>query len=431
MSGGASASVPPVCDMCGASPCATPLFCKRCRTDDAERQANRSPVLISRCAADIAPERIDWLWPGRLARGKHTCVAGEPGTGKSQLAIAVIAVVTTAGEWPCGEGHAPLGNAIVLSAEDGAADTIVPRLMAAGADRSRVHVVSAVRDAGGGRRALSLQNDLALLEQKIGEIGDVALVIIDPVSSYLGRTDSHKNSEVRGVLEPLSEMAERMRVAVLSVTHFSKTGASNTTKALHRFIGSIAFTGAPRAAFAVIEDAEHVGRRLFLSAKNNLALAPQGLAYRVEQCLVGAGHDIVASRVVWDAAPVTITANEALAADAAGGLAQTAREEAAGWLATVLADGPMSAADVRSQAEAAGLAWATVRRAKDRLGIVPERISEGSDGAGRWVWSLPSESARCSRLPQGAHVSEVSTLQKVEHLAAGEDDLPAERETVL
>jgi hypothetical protein len=407
------------------------VFCTHSRADEAARATSKQPTLISRCAADITPENIEWLWPGRLARGKHTCIAGEPGTGKSQLTIAIIAAVTTAGEWPCAEGRAPLGNAIILSAEDGAADTIVPRLLAAGADMRRVHVVSSVRDAGGGRRPLNLQNDLALLEQKIAEVGDVALVNIDPVSSYLGRTDSHKNSEVRGVLEPLSEMAERTRVAVLSVTHFSKAGGNSTTKALHRFIGSIAFTGAPRAAFAVIEDAECDGRRLFLSAKNNLARTPQGLAYRVEQCLVGADRAIVASRIIWDAMPVTITANEALAADAADASAQTAREEAAEWLKTVLVDGPISAADVRSQAEAAGLSWATVRRAKERLGIIPQRLSEGADGAGRWVWALPPESARYSRSPQDAHVSDVSTLQKVEHLAAGEDNLPAERETVL
>ena len=203
-------------------------------------------------ALKLDPARLD----RRAENRKPHPTAGEPGTGKSQLTIAVVAAVTTGGEWPCGEGQAPLGNVIILSAEDGAADTIIPRLLAAGADLSRVHVVSAVRNADGSRRALSLQHDLDLLEKKIAEMGDVALVVVDPVSSYLGKTDSHKNSEVRGVLEPLSEMAERTRIAILSVTHFSKAGAGNTTKALHRFIGSIAFTGAPRAAFAVIEDAE-------------------------------------------------------------------------------------------------------------------------------------------------------------------------------
>ena len=214
-----------------------------------ENGSGASPALVSRCAAEIAPEKIEWLWSGRLARGKHTCIAGEPGTGKTQICMNITATVTTGGKWPCGEGQAPLGNVIILSAEDGAADTIVPRLIAAGADLNRVHVVSAVCNVDGKRRrAVNLQSDLELIEKEIAAIGDVALIIIDPVSSYLGKTDSHKNSEVRGVLEPLSEMAERTRVAILSVTHFSKAGANNTTKALHRFIGSIAFTGAPRAA---------------------------------------------------------------------------------------------------------------------------------------------------------------------------------------
>jgi putative DNA primase/helicase len=178
--------------------------------DDGTRPAAE---LISRCAGDIVPEKIEWIWPNRIARGKHTCIAGEPGTGKSQLTIAIVAAVTIGGEWPCGEGSAPLGNVIVLNAEDSASDTIVPRLLAAGADRARVTLVSAVRNPDGTRRTLNLQADLALLEREIARIGNVALVIIDPVSSYLGKADSHNNSEVRGVLEPLSEMAERMRVA--------------------------------------------------------------------------------------------------------------------------------------------------------------------------------------------------------------------------
>jgi putative DNA primase/helicase len=254
---------------------------------DAKRTGllSRAASLVTRCAADIAPEKINRLWRGRLARGKHTCVAGEPGTGKSQLVLAMAATLTTGGEWPCGEGRAQTGSVIILSAEDGAADTIVPRLLAAGADLNRVYVISAVRNPDGTRRALNLQSDLELIEKKISEIIDVVLVIIDPVSSYLGKTDSHKNSEVRGVLDPLSEMAERMRVAILSVTHFSKSGANNTTKALHRFIGSIAFTGAPRAAFAVIDDAEHDGRRLFLHAKNNLAPTPgAGVSFGAMSC---------------------------------------------------------------------------------------------------------------------------------------------------
>jgi KaiC/GvpD/RAD55 family RecA-like ATPase len=376
------------------------------------------PHLVSACAADIEPERIEWLWPGRLARGKHTCVAGEPGTGKSQLSIAFVAALTTGGDWPCGEGRAPLGNVIMLSAEDGAADTIVPRLLAAGADRKRVHIISAVRKPNGGaRRSVNLQSDLALLQRKIEEIRDVALIVIDPVSSYLGKADSHKNADVRGVLEPISEMAERLRAAVLTITHFSKAGAHTTTKALHRFIGSIAFTGAPRAAFAVIEDADNDGRRLFLPVKNNLAALPHGLAFRLEQRIVSEpGRGIVASSVVWDSEPVTITAAEALAAEAATGERSSARAEAEAFLTDILATDPVPQKQVKETADGAGIAWATVRRAKSRLGVQAVRESIGAAGEGQWLWKLPSV-ARCSTDPQDAQCSNVNTLQGDEHVA--------------
>jgi putative DNA primase/helicase len=341
--------------------------------------------LISRCAGDIVPEKIEWIWPNRIARGKHTCIAGEPGTGKSQLTIAIVAAVTTGGEWPCGEGKAPAGNVIVLNAEDSASDTIVPRLLAAGANLSSVNMVSAVRNPDGSRRTLNLQADLTLLEREIARIGNVALVVIDPVSSYLGKADSHKNSEVRGVLEPLSEMAERMRVAFLSVTHFSKSGANNATKALHRFVGSIAFTGAPRAAFAVIEDAEDKNRRLLLHAKNNLAPAPQGLAFRLEQCIVA--DDIVASRTAWDTEPVSITADEALAADAAGSESKTTKAEAMEFLRAALAGGSGPAAEVNRMAREHGLTTKVIRSAREALGVKIER--DGFGPGSKSLWSLP------------------------------------------
>jgi len=348
--------------------------------------------LVCQRAADITPTKVEWVWPGRLAIGKHTCIAGEPGTGKSQISFFVAAMVTIGGAWPCNEGRTPKGSVIILSAEDDAADTIIPRLIAAGADLSRVHVISAVHTQRDGRRTFNLQRDLALLEKKIAELGDVVFIIIDPVSSYLGKTDSHKNSEVRGVLEPLSEMAARMKVAVLSITHFSK-GSGGNKKALHRFIGSIAFTGAPRAAFAVIADAEAEGRHLLLHAKNNLTKPPQGLAYRLEQELIEG--DILASRVTWEAEPVNVSADEALAADM-NGTDHTATEDAIEFLKVVLADGPAKVEAVEQEAKAAGLLGAEqsigqskpFRSARKRLGITPYQ-PKGVKGGG-WEWALPA-----------------------------------------
>jgi hypothetical protein len=340
--------------------------------------------LISRCAADITPKPIDWLWEGRIARGKHTAIAGEPGDGKSQLSVYIASIVTTGGEWPCGEGHSPVGNVLILNAEDAADDTVVPRLMAVGADLRRVHIVSAVLQGDGkGRRTFNLQADLALLEQKIAEIGDVALIIIDPISSYMGKTDSHKNAEVRGALEPASEMAERLKVAIVSITHFSKSGAGNTSKALHRFIGSIGFVGAPRAAFAVIEDADNRGRMLFLHAKNNMAAKPPGLAYRLEQTIVG-DSGIVASRVAWESSHVTITADQALQAANDIGGNRSAATEAEEFLRDKLSAGPVEAKEVREHARMIDIAARTLKRARKKLGVIAERESEGREGEGRW-----------------------------------------------
>jgi putative DNA primase/helicase len=268
--------------------------------------------LVMRCMADVQPEKIEWLWPGRIAIGKQTLIGGEPGLGKSQITAALAAAVTTGALWPCDEGRAPKGSVLILSAEDDAADTIRPRLDAAGANSRVVHHISAVAHGDGkGRRTFNLQADLSLLESAIKTIGDVRLVIIDPVSSYLGKTDSHKNADVRGTLEPLGDLAARLRVAIVSITHFSK-GAGQS--AVNSFIGSIAFVAAARAAFIVTRDpdSEDPGRRLFVQAKNNLAADHGGLAFRVEQRMVA--NDILASAIAWESEKVTRKADEILAA---------------------------------------------------------------------------------------------------------------------
>jgi putative DNA primase/helicase len=380
-----------------------------------------SAELITQCAADVPIESIKWLWPGRVAIGKQTLIAGEAGLGKSQLSIAMVAAVTTASAWPCGEGRAPVGSAIILSAEDDPADTVVPRLMAAGADLRRVHLLTAVRvDGSKGRRTFDLGVDIELLAQKLSAIGDVRLIIIDPISSYLGtKVDSHINAAVRGVLEPVGELAARLRVAVVSITHPPKsTGAA----AINRFIGSVAFVAAARTAFMVVRDVDDEDRRLFLPVKNNLGPLGKGLAFRLEQRIVGeAGKGIVASSVAWESEPVTIAADQALqAADAQAGGDHSAASEAEEFLQRVLAGGPVAAAEIKREAQDAGLSWATVRRAQGRLGIRPVRRAESGDGLaahGRWFWSLP-ESVRPKVLTEPLTCSspDMSTLGGDEHL---------------
>jgi putative DNA primase/helicase len=201
--------------------------------DDRQRETGLEVL----CLADVTPKPIDWLWPNWLARGKVHMLAGEGGRGKSTILCDIASRATRGEPWPDGSANAGCGSVIILSAEDDPEDTLAPRLLAVGADMERISVVRAARDPDRTRRAFNLQTDLARLEVLIREKGDVSLIILDPVSSYLGKVDSHKNAEVRTVLEPLGDLAARLHVAVICNNHFSKGGGN----ANNRIIGSVAF----------------------------------------------------------------------------------------------------------------------------------------------------------------------------------------------
>lgn len=346
---------------------------------------DRPSTLLFRRGDEITPERVDWLWPGRIARGKLTVIAGHPGTGKSQITADLIARVTQGARWPVDGAHAPRGAAVVLSAEDDAADTLIPRLIAAQADLARVHLVEAVHtlsaEGRSSTRGVDLGRDVAALADLLDSLNDVAIIVIDPITAYLGRTDSHINAEVRGLLMPLAQLAEHYRVALIAVTHLRKSAGS---EALLAVTGSLGFVAAARAAYLVVKDATDPQRRLWLPAKNNLGPDLAGLAYRVVACDIG--HGITTSRIEWEHQAVAITADDALVAHTAA--AETERDAAAEWLSELLARGPVLAKEVQSEAKAAGFAWATLRRAKQHLGVTVKRDGFGKGGA--WQWQLPT-----------------------------------------
>jgi hypothetical protein len=172
-----------------------------------------------------------------------------------------------------------------------------------------------------------------------------------------------------------------------------------STKALHRFIGSIAFVGAPRAAFAVIEDTDNEGRMLFLHAKNNMTRPPQGLAYRLEQRFLD-GLAKPVSNIVWESEPVSMTANQALAAEAETGNKRSALAEAEDFLREKLANGAMAVKEIEEFADGALISRATLRRAKGRLKVEVGR--EGFGPGSSVTWRLPASIGaqnlhRCSR----------------------------------
>jgi len=334
----------------------------------------------------VDPEPITWLWPDRIAIGKLSILVGNPGLGKSTITLDIAARVSRGFGWPGypASTATPCG-VLLLSAEDDLSDTIRPRLDAAGADVLRIRALTTVKhfDSESRREVhepFNLEKHLPMLEAGIEQVADCRLIIIDPISAFLGRTDSHNNSEVRGLLAPLSELAAKHRIAVVAVSHLNK-GDGN---AINRVMGSMAFTAAARAVFAVVKDKDDPMRRLFLPIKNNLARDDTGFAYRLIQT---EGNDVPS--VAWEPLPVTMSADEAITPEAKNrGPDPDQRREAEDWLNGFLQQGPKSAAECYSQAGKDGFTRATLLRAKAAAKIVAEK--QGFEN-GFWTWRLPTD----------------------------------------
>ena len=378
-----------------------------------------SLVVVS--LADVQPEHVSWLWPGRIPLGKLTVLDGDPGLGKSLITVDLAARITTYQAMPDGARSDLPGPAAVvfLSAEDGLADTIAPRLITAGADLARVDAITDVYQPpredraedgeDGVDRAPSVPRDVALVEQLMAKRG-ARLLIVDPLMAYLGgEVNTHRDQDIRLALTPLAKLAERAGAAVLVVRHLNKgSGASP----LYRGGGSIGIIGAARSALLVAKDpdAPESGRCVLAPLKGNLARPAPALIYRVEESAGGV------PRVVWEGES-THTAAALLAMPADEG-ERGAREEAMAFLRETLAAAARPVEDVKREARQAGIADSTLRRAKDALRV---RSHKQGFGAGApWVWELPGADVPipidAHDPPIGAHPQGVSTYGQNEHL---------------
>jgi hypothetical protein len=237
------------------------------------------PELRIQSFNSIEPKRLEWLWPGRIPLGKLTILAGDPGLGKSLITVDLAARLSTTGQMP-DSSSGPVGDSIFLSAEDDPADTIRPRLDSAGADTSRIHFIHGVGLSGdqeGGRGWLDLRADLKLLEDAVSRLRPV-MVVIDPISAYMGDADAYSNAQVRRVLGPLAAMAQRHGVAIVGINHLRKEGGDPLT----RVAMSIAFTAAARAVWGVQKDPHHEGQCIMFPIKANLSGRTESIVYQVE-----------------------------------------------------------------------------------------------------------------------------------------------------
>lgn len=340
------------------------------------RQAAQSPAAVV-TLADVKPERISWLWFARLPAAKLAVFDGDPGVGKSTLAVDMAAHVSTGQPWPDG-GPCPLGDVLVLSAEDGLADTIRPRLDAAGGDPARVHALTGVNyvddDGTPGERPVTLA-DVEVIADAVRRFG-VRLVVVDVLMAYLpGSVDSHRDQDVRGVLARLTRMAEDTGACILLLRHLNKTTGSNP---LYRGGGSIGIVGAARVGLLAAVDPDDETRRVLAVTKCNLAPEPPALAYRLQ------GADNGVARVQWCGESTASAAT--LLASPSGEDERSERDEAVEWLDGFLEEhgGEVRAGDAIKAAKADGIAERTLQRARKRAGIAS--VKAGLHGG--WVWQL-------------------------------------------
>lgn len=340
--------------------------------------------IVGCMASDIKMEPVRWLWPGRIAKGKISILVGDPGLGKSQICASLAAVITTGGTWPTDRTPCEPGSVIILSAEDDANDTIAPRLAAAGADRSKVYLLSAVNfhteDDTPAQRAFSVMDDLAKLEARIRKMNDVRLLVIDPISAYMGMADSYKNAEVRGLMVPLQQLAQKYGVAVLLISHLTK---SQSSSALMRVQGSVALPAVARAVWGITKDPDDPDRRLFVAIKNNLGKDNTALAYKIESCVIPSDDEepIETSYVMWENEHVAI-GEEAFSE---GADEHHDKIDAKMFLKSMLATGPVPSAEVQRDAVGAGYSMSMLHRMKRSLGIQVRKFGKS------WYWLLPGQ----------------------------------------
>jgi hypothetical protein len=331
--------------------------------------------------ADIQPREVEWLWPGRLPAGMVAVLDGEPGTGKSTVVIDLIARLTTGRPLPneTETDRAPVDVAL-LGHEDSPEHTIRPRLDAAGADCARVHMLAEI-----GGRFPRLPDDGDVIERVVRDTR-AKLVVVDPVSAYIGQADLHRDNEVRAALAPLAAIAERTGATILMLRHHRKSGG---TGAIGRGLGSVAIIALARAGMTLAEDPDDPKKRVLAWSKLSVARLPQSLRWSWKSTNG-------APRITWEGV-CDLTADALVAAkdrrDRLGGGSgehtASATDAAEVWLMDYLDEhgGEAPAREITKAGVIAGHTGRALRRARERLGLSVRQVGvPGQAGSAGWYW---------------------------------------------
>ena len=368
-------------------------------------------VLVN--AGTLRPEPIRWLWSGWLALGKLHILAGAPGQGKTTIVLAFASTVSVGGRWPDGS-RCPAGNVLIWSGEDDPQDTLLPRLLAMGADASRIHFIQGAK-VNGEILPFDPARDIGRLAGEAQRIGDVRLLMVDPVVSAVAG-DSHKNTEVRRALQPIVDLAAAMNCAAVGISHFGKGGAGRDPT--ERVLGSVAFSAVARVVMvaAKLKADEGDDQRVLARSKSNIGPDGGGFTYCITQTELTGYPEIRASAIEWGV-EVEGAARDLLA-EAEQDRADDDAGDAARFLRGLLTDGPVAAKTVLSEAAGAGYSRDQMQRAARKLGV--ERQKNGMSGG--WFWAMPRLEGGTEGSEGGTHARPPSSPPSAPPSAQDTDD---------
>lgn len=306
--------------------------------------------------ADVESKNVEFLWYPYIPYGKITIIQGDPGEGKTTAVLRIAALLTKGEKLPEDNQEREPVNVIYQTAEDGLADTVKPRLEAAGADCSRILVID------------ESDENLSMLDSRIEEAlkeTGAKLIILDPIQAYLGsNVDMHRANEIRPVMKHLGNIAEKYGCAIILIGHMNKASGSKST---YRGLGSIDFQATARSVLIVGRIKDDPTCRVIVHDKSSLAPEGPSIAFRLDK---DNGFE-------WEGI-IDITVDELLSGEKKTSKLNKAKD----FLKSYLADGPKAYNDIEVEAAENGIKSRTLYTAKDELGVVSKKV-----GA-KWFWGF-------------------------------------------
>jgi putative DNA primase/helicase len=324
---------------------------------------------LSLSLTGVEARAVNWLWPNFIPLARATIVSGDPNVGKTWLVLDIAARLSRGLAWPDGTPGPEPANIIYLTVEDNPHDTIRPRIDSLGGDPARIFVLNPAYEDF---ISFAEHEGLKALEQEILRIGDVRLVVLDPVLDFSGKVNPNAAEQVRAFLSPLVHLAEKLNLALVLVAHLNK---AQSQSAIYRTGGSTsAWLGKCRAAFMVFRDRDDKKKRYVSAIKSNLAPEdPPQLAFLPEF-----------GRLIFEKVEDEVDMDEQLNPQLFPGAEKEETSFAVTWLRELLKDGPVDLKEILKAARESGVSRATVFRARTRLALVARIENVGRSRSSSW-----------------------------------------------